>query len=69
MDMARKYLQMGFTRARRYANHGSGRKYDDAGDERPREENPEKAAAARVFKKMWDRVESDRTYRRMPDAQ
>jgi hypothetical protein len=26
-DMARKYLQMGFTRARRYANHSSGRKY------------------------------------------
>ena len=26
-DMARKYLQMGFTRARRYANHASGSKY------------------------------------------
>lgn len=26
-DMARKFLQMGFTRARRYANHASGRKY------------------------------------------
>ena len=26
-DMARKYLQMGFTRARRYANHASGHKY------------------------------------------
>lgn len=26
-DMARKYLQMGFTRARRYANHKTGRKY------------------------------------------
>ena len=28
MDMARKFLQMGYTRARRYANHRSGRKYD-----------------------------------------
>ena len=28
MDMARKFLEMGFTRARRYANHSSGRKYD-----------------------------------------
>ncbi len=28
MDMARKFLQMGFTRARRYANHPSGRKYE-----------------------------------------
>ncbi len=27
MDMARKFLQMGFTRSRRYANHKSGRKY------------------------------------------
>jgi len=26
MDMARKFLQMGFTRSRRYANHKSGRK-------------------------------------------
>jgi len=26
-DMARKFLQMGWTRARRYANHKSGRKY------------------------------------------
>jgi hypothetical protein len=26
-DMARKFLQMGFTRSRRYANHSSGRKY------------------------------------------
>lgn len=27
-DMARKFLQMGWTRARRYANRRSGRKYD-----------------------------------------
>ena len=27
MDMARKFLQMGYTRARRYANHKSGKKY------------------------------------------
>lgn len=26
-DMSRKFLQMGFTRSRRYANHKSGRKY------------------------------------------
>ena len=29
MDMARKFLQMGYTRSRRYANHKSGRKYSD----------------------------------------
>lgn len=27
MDMARKFLQMGYTRSRRYANHKSGQKY------------------------------------------
>lgn len=26
-DMARKFLQMGYTRARRYANHPTGKKY------------------------------------------
>lgn len=28
MDMARKFLQMGYTRSRRYANHATGRKYE-----------------------------------------
>ena len=27
MDMCRKFLEMGFTRARRYANHRDGKKY------------------------------------------
>ena len=27
-DMARKFLQMGYTRARRYANHRGGKKYN-----------------------------------------
>jgi hypothetical protein len=27
-DMARKFIQMGMTRAKRYANHKGGRKYD-----------------------------------------
>src|SRR6478609_1593630 len=49
-DMARKFLQMGWTRARRYANHTGGRKYDKrTGKELPRMEDPEKAAAAAVF--------------------
>ena len=29
--MARKFLQIGYTRARRYANHRGGRKYDGPG--------------------------------------
>ena len=32
-DMARKFLQMGYTRSRRYANHKSGRKYSDETDD------------------------------------
>lgn len=31
-DMARKYLQMGYTRARRYANYKGGKKYDKEND-------------------------------------
>lgn len=49
-DMARKFLQMGWTRARRYANHRGGRKYDrTTGAELPRTEDAEKAAAAAIF--------------------
>src|SRR4029079_16304098 len=49
-DMARKFLPMGWTRVRRYANHKGGRKYDKAtGRELPRVEDPEKAAAAGIF--------------------
>lgn len=29
-DMARKFIQMGYTRSRRYANHQGGKKYDGA---------------------------------------
>jgi hypothetical protein len=28
MDMTRKFIPMGMTRAKRYANHAGGRKYD-----------------------------------------
>ncbi|WP_083837143.1 DUF4385 family protein [Rickettsia montanensis] len=31
-DMARKYLQMGFTRSRRYANYKDGKKYNKEHD-------------------------------------
>ena len=50
MDMARKFLQMGYTRARRYANHRSGRKYSEGSKEiLPREEDPVKAESAKIF--------------------
>ena len=66
MDMARKYLQMGYTRAMRYAKYSGGRKYTDAGDEREPEQwaNEEKRAAALVFEAYWDRIREDDTYQR-----
>lgn len=49
-DMARKFLQMGWTRARRYANHKGGRKYDQmTGEALPRTDDKEKAEAAAIF--------------------
>lgn len=67
MDMARKYLQMGFTRAMRYAKYPGGKKYDDDGRERAAQTwaDPEKRAAAVVFKARWDAVREDPAYQRL----
>lgn len=62
MDMARKFIQMGYTRARRYANHKGGRKYHADGSELPREINEEKAASAAIFKTEWDKLRADKDY-------
>ena len=68
MDMARKFLEMGFTRARRYANHSSGQKYDSNGKVRPQEvdwKTNEKAKAAAVFKVIRDKAAYDPEYQSM----
>jgi hypothetical protein len=63
MDMARKFLQMGYTRSRRYANHKSGRKYKaDTGEVLERLEDPVKAESARIFYEKWKKTREDRTY-------
>lgn len=62
MDMARKFIQMGYTRARRYANHKGGRKYDAERNELPRTLNEEKAASAAIFKIEWDKLRADADY-------
>ena len=65
MDMARKFLEMGFTRARRYANHSSGRKYTEDGRIRPQETDAlhnVKAKSAKIFKEVRDRVAYDPEY-------
>jgi hypothetical protein len=75
-DMARKFLQMGYTRARRYANPAGGRKYDGPvpADQRGRSgahgrrelprgpEDADKAESARIFKDAWDAVEEVSAY-------
>ncbi len=63
MDMARKYLQMGFTRSRRYANHPGGRKYvEGTRTERPRSADAEKAESAEIFRTYWQRALKNRRY-------
>ena len=62
MDMARKFIQMGYTRARRYANYKGGKKYADDGSLNTRGNDPIKAAAATVFKGWWDKIRQDEDY-------
>ncbi|ASQ26495.1 DUF4385 domain-containing protein [Salmonella enterica subsp. enterica serovar Java] len=62
MDMARKFIQMGYTRARRYANYKGGKKYAEDGSLNTRGNDPIKAAAATVFKGWWDKVRQDEDY-------
>ncbi|WP_312822817.1 DUF4385 domain-containing protein [Epilithonimonas sp.] len=64
-DLSRKYLQMGFTRARRYFNYKGGRKYNaeknydllkkGTGD-------PEKAKSAAIFYDKWKEAEDNKQY-------
>ena len=65
MDMCRKFLEMGFTRARRYANHKDGKKYGKDGKILPQEKDwatSEKAKAAKRFKEFRDLVTQDEFY-------
>jgi hypothetical protein len=62
MDMSRKFIQMGYTRARRYANYKGGRKYDEDGDVKERTLDEEKAESPRIFKEKWNLIREDREY-------
>ena len=65
MDMCRKFLEMGFTRSRRYANHRTGKKYDDEGNVRPQEPDHNTchfATSATIFKKTRDIVTKSEPY-------
>ena len=77
-DMARKYLQMGFTRSRRYANYQGGKKYigpvpqDKKGisGAHGREQyeraalDLEKAESAGIFKQYWDMARNHPMYKK-----
>ena len=68
MDMCRKFLEMGFTRSRRYANHHTGKKYDNKGNVRPQEPDHmtcKYAESARIFKHVRDIVAKSEDYVRM----
>ena len=75
-DMARKFIQMGYTRSRRYANHKSGRKYQknphkEATKEAeiiarkailPNQVDLIKAESAAIFKEKWIQVRINEKY-------
>lgn len=65
MDMCRKFLEMGFTRSRRYANHKDGRIYDEKFNRLPQEPDAltnAKAVSARVFRNARNVVTKDPIY-------
>ncbi|RYZ31132.1 MAG: DUF4385 domain-containing protein [Sphingobacteriales bacterium] len=67
-DMARKYLQMGYTRARRYANYKGGKKYDKQNAYSPLARGTgeeEKAKSAEIFYKAYKKAEADPAYSAM----
>ena len=68
MDMCRKFLEMGFTRARRYANHKDGKKYGKDGKILPQEkdwETSEKAQSANIFREYWKKARENKVYLQM----
>jgi hypothetical protein len=69
MDMARKFIQMGMTRSKRYANHTGGRKYVDGKEKGNSIEKStghngkeEKEEASRIFREVWERCKSHEGY-------
>ena len=70
-DMAKKFLHMGYTRSRRYANHRSGKKWTKQTGEReilPQEKDAmtcEKAQSAEIFKAGWVEARTNKKYLEM----
>lgn len=62
MDMARKFLQMGYTRSRRYANYKGRKKYSKGGERNERQIDEQKAESAAIFMKKWKEVRENKEY-------
>jgi hypothetical protein len=63
MDMARKYLQMGWTRSRHYANHKTGRKWNaERSRVLARDVDEVKAASAAIFYEVYVKARRDKVY-------
>lgn len=76
MDMCRKFIMMGWTRSRRYANHKTGKKYVGAVPVEKRgisgahgravaalDPDPVKAECAEIFKVFLDQIKADEAYK------
>jgi hypothetical protein len=64
-DLTRKFLQMGYTRARRYANYKGGKKYDATQNHAPLPRgtgDPAKAESAAIFYQKWQEAEAHPLY-------
>ena len=63
-DMARKFLQMGFTRSRRYANYKGGRKYLPEGEKTfaKGSGDPLKTESASIYYAFWKKAEDHLEY-------
>lgn len=60
-DMARKFLQMGFTRSRRYANHSSGTKYSKKDKIKMQDEEKKKIIKDSKFKTLRNKLHTIKT--------
>lgn len=62
--MARKFLQMGFNRSRRYENCKGGRKYDTETKALLNKgtRDKKKAESAEIFFKRWKEAEANEQY-------
>ena len=70
-DMAKKYLHMGFTRARRYWNHSSGRKWENNDGEwkvLPYDKNEKRFwISSNIFLNYWKKARTNEKYLRLKE--